>query len=67
MLGCGPIGRAPGCYPGGCWFESSHPSLYIADVVQLVEHLVANQKVVGSNPTIRSICRCSSIGRTTDL
>jgi hypothetical protein len=26
LLGCGPIGRTPGCYPGGCWFESSCPS-----------------------------------------
>lgn len=25
-----------------------------ADVAQLVEHLVANQKVTGSNPVIRS-------------
>ena len=26
LLGCGPIGRTPGCYPGKCWFESSRPS-----------------------------------------
>ena len=26
LLGCGPTGRTPGCYPGRCWFEPSRPS-----------------------------------------
>ena len=30
-------------------------TIFNADVAQLVEHLVAIQKVVGSNPIVRSI------------
>ncbi len=34
-----------------------------ADVAQLVEQLIRNQQVVGSNPTISSIHRLASYGR----
>ena len=42
------IGRAPGCEPGGCWFDSN-PSLH-APVAQMEEHLAVNQGVRGSIP-----------------
>ena len=46
------IGRAPPCGGGGCGFESRRAPH--ANVAQLVEHLVANEKVAGSSPVIRS-------------
>lgn len=36
---------------------SSGIIMYIADVAQLVEHFVANEKVVGSSPIIRSMSK----------
>ena len=45
---CSSVGRASGCHPEGREFESLH-SLF-ASVAQLVELLICNQAVVGSNP-----------------
>ena len=49
----------------GRWFESSHP--YHASLAQLVEHLLAKQKVESSNLLTRSIdVDGSSTGRAFD-
>ena len=40
------------------------PSQALARVAQLVEHVVANDKVVGSSPTTRSIFVLTRFGKT---
>ena len=54
------IGRALDCDSDGCEFDS-HPSTQ-AGVAQLVEHLICNEKVVGSNPITSSTASSSSFG-----
>ncbi len=53
------LGRAPGLGPGGRRFESCHPdhfcnfqSDHIGTWLSLVEHLVWDQGVAGSNPVV---------------
>ena len=38
---------------GGRRFKSCRYPFYMADIAQLVEHLLVAQGVVGSNPTVR--------------
>ena len=55
--GCSSVGRAPDCDSGCRGFEPLHPPqllklLYIGAWRSLVAHLVWDQGVVGSNPTV---------------
>ena len=57
--------RTPACHAGGHGFEP-HSDRHFADLAHLAERDLAKVEVAGSNPVIRSICLCSSVGRAED-
>ena len=62
MCGNSSIGRATAFQAVGCEFDPRFPlqKRYKAGVAQLVEQLICNQQVTGSNPVAGSIFKIAS-------
>ena len=56
------LDRAFGYGPKGCGFNSYRAHHYIGMWLNLVEHLVWDQVVAGSNPVIPTILKLKSVG-----